>query len=250
MMPSSEALCASAGPCDEIADRVDARARWCAARRRPCTRPRSSSSTPASSRPSAVDVRAAAGGDHQVVDLGRLRAVGEAHAGARRPARPRSGVPVWTAMPWRLRPRSTRREMSASSAGQHAVEHLQQQHLAAQPREARGDLRARGPGADDRQARGQLWQRPRLLGADHAPAELHAGDRPRDRAGGEDHRGGARARARRRARGSPPPARCRRAARRATASPSIRSIPFFLNRPPTPPVSVETTFSRRACTAA
>ncbi len=34
------------------------------------------------------------------------------------------------------------------------------------------------------------------------------------------------------------------------ASPSIRSIEFFLNRPATPPVSVETTFSRRPCTAA
>ena len=33
------------------------------------------------------------------------------------------------------------------------------------------------------------------------------------------------------------------------ASPSIRSILFFLNRPATPPVSVEITFSRRALTA-
>ena len=33
------------------------------------------------------------------------------------------------------------------------------------------------------------------------------------------------------------------------ASPSIRSILFFLNRPETPPTSVEITFSRRALTA-
>ena len=33
------------------------------------------------------------------------------------------------------------------------------------------------------------------------------------------------------------------------ASPSIRSILFFLNRPETPPTNVEITFSRRALTA-
>ena len=64
-------------------------------------------------------------------------------------------------------------------------------HLAAQARVAGGDLGARRAGADDRQAGGQLGQRPRLLGADHAAAELDAGDRPGDRAGGEDHAAGA-----------------------------------------------------------
>ncbi len=37
--------------------------------------------------------------------------------------------------------------------------------------------------------------------------------------------------------------------RQRARSPSITSMPSFLNSPPTPEVSVETTFSRRACTA-
>ena len=41
-----------------------------------------------------------------------------------------------------------------------------------------------------------------------------------------------------------------RAAAREAASPSISSIPFFLNSPDTPPVSVLITFSRRAMTPA
>ena len=60
---------------------------------------------------------------------------------------------------------------------QHALERLEQAHLAAQAGVARGDLRAGGARADDRQAGGQLRQRPGLLGADDAPAELDAGDR-------------------------------------------------------------------------
>ena len=85
---------------------------------------------------------------------------------------------------------------------------------------------------------GSSVQRPRLLGADHAAAELRARDRLLDRAGGEDD-----------------------ALRRVdlvavevaeptltlpspvTAPwPSMTSISFFLNSPPTPPVSVLTTF--------
>ena len=90
-------------------------------------------------------------------------------------------------MPWRLRPRSTSLEMSASSARKDPLECLQQQHLAAQARKRRGDLGARGAAADDREAARHLGQRPRLLGADHPPAELHPGNRPRQRPGREHH---------------------------------------------------------------
>ncbi len=72
-------------------------------------------------------------------------------------------------------------------ARQHAVERLEQQHVAAQAREARGDLRARGAGADDGETSRQLGQRPRLLCADHAAAELDAGHRAGDRPCREDH---------------------------------------------------------------
>ncbi len=90
-------------------------------------------------------------------------------------------------MPCCLSPRSTSREMSESSRRERAVHRLEQDHLAAQAGKARGDLRAGGPAADDRQAGRQLLKRPGLLGPDHAPAELHPGDRTRHRAGCEDH---------------------------------------------------------------
>ena len=177
MMPSSEALWASAGPGDEVADRVHARARWCACAPSTLHEPALVELDAGLGQAEALDVGAAAGGDHQVVDLGRARRRRRSDTVLSPVCTSATSVPVWTAMPWRLRPRSTSREMSASSRRQHAVERLEQQHLAAQAREARGDLRARGARADDRQARGQLRQRPGLLGADHAPAELDAGDR-------------------------------------------------------------------------
>ena len=70
---------------------------------------------------------------------------------------------------------------------EHLFERLEQHHLAAQAREARGDLHAGGAAPDDGQAGGQLGQRPCLLGADHAPAERHSRDRSGHRAGREDH---------------------------------------------------------------
>jgi hypothetical protein len=56
---------------------------------------------------------------------------------------------------------------------------------------AGGDLGARRSRADDGQAGGQLGQRPGLLGADDAVAEVHAGDRAGGGAGREDDGGGA-----------------------------------------------------------
>ena len=71
---------------------------------------------------------------------------------------------------------------------QHAVEHLEEVGLRAEPGVGRGDLRPRRTGADDGQPRGQRLERPCLLGADDTPAELDAGDRTRDRSGREDDR--------------------------------------------------------------
>ena len=88
-----------------------------------------------------------------------------------------TGVPVCTAMPWRFRPRSTSLRDVGVLARQHAVERLEQQHLAAQARVAGRDLRAGRARADHREPGGQLLKRPRLLGADHVAAELDAGDR-------------------------------------------------------------------------
>ena len=71
---------------------------------------------------------------------------------------------------------------------EHAIERLEQHDLASEACEAGGDLRPGGARADYRQARRHLLQRPRLLGADDATAELDPGNRTRDRAGREDHR--------------------------------------------------------------
>jgi hypothetical protein len=68
---------------------------------------------------------------------------------------------------------------------QHAVERLEELDLRAQARVGRGDLGARRAGADDHELRRQLAQRPRLLRADDAPAELRPRDRLLHRAGGE-----------------------------------------------------------------
>src|ERR671916_1561561 len=68
---------------------------------------------------------------------------------------------------------------------QPAVEGLEQQHLGAEAAVRGGDLRAGRARAHHGQLAGQLLQGPRALRADHAAAELRAGDRPGDRAGGE-----------------------------------------------------------------
>ncbi len=138
--------------------------------------------------PEPLDVGAAAGGDDEPVDLARLAAVRE---GAR------SSSVVWTS--------STNvagvdldallLEAALGELGdvgvlgrQDAVEALEEPDLDAQARVRGGDLGARRAGADDGQRRGQLVERPRLLGADDAAAERRARDRPLHRAGGEDDR--------------------------------------------------------------
>ena len=72
--------------------------------------------------------------------------------------------------------------------GDDAVERLEQHHLRAEAPVGGGDLHARRAGAGDDHRLGQRLEPPRLLGADDAPAELRAGQRLGDRAGGEDHR--------------------------------------------------------------
>ncbi len=190
MMPSSEALCASAGPATRspIAYTPGAVVR-CAPSTR--TRPRSSSPTPAAARPSPSTSGAAARGDHQVLDLsgdGRrpragdradARRLADLHVGDRGARVDAHAVAAQAAL-------DQARDVGVLG-GEHAVEHLEQQHLAAQAHERRGDLRARRPRPHDGQPRRHLGQRPRLLGAEHAPAELHAGDRAPRRAGGEHH---------------------------------------------------------------
>ena len=67
-------------------------------------------------------------------------------------------------------------------------QHLDQRHLGPVADVGGGDLRARCPGADDRQALRQGGQRPGPPGVDDPLGELDPGDRQLDRAGREDHR--------------------------------------------------------------
>ena len=232
------------GAVDEVADRVDAGARG--AHRAVDLAPAALVELDARlGQAEALDVGAAAGGDHEVVDLRALLAVGERHAAARSACTSPIGAAGVDVDALALEAALDQARDVRVLGRQHAVERLEQDHLAAEPREARGDLGARGARADHRQARGQLLQRPRLLGADHAPAELDAGDRPRDRARSR----GSRCRRRRPARAVGARTRTSPSAVSA-ASPSITSMPFFLNSPETPEVSVSTTFSRRAWIAA
>ena len=60
------------------------------------------------------------------------------------------------------------------------AERLEQDDLSAEAAVGRGDLRARGAGADDRKRRRLLVQQPRALGVQHAPAELEPEDGLRD----------------------------------------------------------------------
>ena len=99
-------------------------------------------------------------------------------------------VPVETLIPCFLKVRSTTRAQSLSSSGQDLVEHLDQDHLGAVAGVGRGDLGARGAGADDRERFGSA-------GSDHAPQvsttrseNSTPGIGERHRAGGEDHRAG------------------------------------------------------------
>ena len=118
-----------------------------------------------------LDVGPAAGGDDQVVGLALLVAVGERDLVVVRldVLDQRPGVDRHVLLG----------ELAPGDLGdvgvlgrEHAVERLEEQHLGAEPRVGGGDLRARRAGADDGQRLRQLLERPRLLGADHAAAEL------------------------------------------------------------------------------
>ena len=187
--------------------------------------------------PERLDVGPAAGGDDEVVGLGRLAVVGEGDLVVLRldVLDQRAGVDLHALLG----------QPAAGELGdvgvlerEDAVDRLEQRDLGAEPRVGGRDLGAGRAGADDGQRAGQLLERPRLLRADHAAAELGAGDRQRDGAGGEhdalrrlellvaDRDGLA-------------------AAQRAPRPRCTRSS-FFLNRPATPPVSVLMTFLRRS----
>ena len=104
-----------------------------------------------------VDVGAAPGGDHEVVDLeSGVLAVREGHARLRPPCTSAIGSPVCTSIALALEAALDQARDVGVLGRQHAVERLDQAHLAAQARVAGGDLGARGAGADDGQARGQL----------------------------------------------------------------------------------------------
>src|SRR5215218_452726 len=137
--------------------------------------------------PERLDVGPAPGGDDEVVRLALLVAVGE------------RDLVVVRLHVLDQRPRVDRHvllgELAAGGLGdvgvlgrEHAVERLEEQHVGAEPAERGRDLRARRAGADDGERLRQLLQRPRLLGADHAAAELRAGDRLGHRAGREHDR--------------------------------------------------------------
>src|SRR4051812_43456908 len=136
--------------------------------------------------PEALDVGAAPGRDDEPVDLGALATVGELHARvARLDVLDRGAGDDLDALLL---------EAALGDLGdlgvlarQHAVDHLQEVDLGAEAHVGRGDLGPGRAGADDRQRARHLLERPRLLGADDAPAEVRAGDALRHRPGREDH---------------------------------------------------------------
>ena len=139
--------------------------------------------------PEPLDVGAAAAGDAEVVDLGALAPVGEldrALAGLDVLDRAAGGDRDVLLLEGPLdHPRHV-----LVLGRQDLVEHLDQQHLGAEAAVGGGDLAARGAGADDGDLLRLLGQRPGAPGVEHPVAELDPGDRPRDRAGGEDHAAG------------------------------------------------------------
>ena len=128
-------------------------------------------------------------------------------------------------MPCFVKPRSATLEMSASSVGSTRSSASNSMHLGAEARVGRGDLGARRAGADDGERLRQLLERPRLLGADHAAAELAC----RGSACGTEPV--ARMIVLRGLVSPSSPTRDVAVAGRATPSPSMTSILFFLNRP-------------------
>ena len=137
----------------------------------------------------ALDVGRAAAGDAEVVDLGRLAAVGELD-------RVLARLDVLD-----RRPGGDRDVLLLEGSLDHPdhvlvlgredlVEHLDQQHLGAEAAVGGGDLTARGAGADHGDLLRLLGQRPGAPGVEDAAAELDPGDRQRHRAGREDDRAG------------------------------------------------------------
>ena len=171
---------------DQVADRVDLRVRGALVLVDLDLAVLGSARPPASSRPEALDVGGAAAGDAEVVDLGRLVAVGDLDRALARPRRSRPGCRSRSSMPCFLKARSTTRAMSLSSAGRIWSSISISITSVPKRRVGGGDLRAGGAGADHGDLLRLLGQRPGAPGVEHAVAELDARDRQRDRAGGED----------------------------------------------------------------
>src|SRR6201996_371627 len=133
-----------------------------------------------------LGVGTAPAGDAEVVDLGRLVAVGEldtalAHLDVlhRPPGRDLDAFFLED-------PFDDFGDVFVLG-GEDLRQHLDQDHLGAEAVVGGGDLRARRAGADDGDLLRLLGQRPGAPGVDDAAAELDARDRQRHPAGGEDH---------------------------------------------------------------
>jgi hypothetical protein len=137
--------------------------------------------------PEALDVGAAAGGDHEPVDLSGLVAVLEADlvVAGLDVLDLGTGVDVDALL---AQPAPDDLGDLGVLGRDDTVEGLEQHHLRAEARVGGGDLDTRRARAGHDHRLRQILERPRLLGADHAAAELGAGDRLGDRAGGEDDR--------------------------------------------------------------
>ncbi len=133
-----------------------------------------------------LDVGGATAGDAEVVDLGRVVAVGELDRVAARLDVLDRGAGGDRDVLLLEGPLDDPRHVLVLG-GEDLVEHLDQQHLGAEAAVGGGDLAARGAGADDGDLLRLLGQRPGAPGVEHAVAELDPGDRQRDRAGGEHH---------------------------------------------------------------
>ena len=181
--PSSEALWASAGPRTRspIAKTFLLVVRWSSSI---LSLPSSSVSTPAPERFSGSVSGRAAAGDHEVVRLALVLAVGELD-------RLRGLLDVLDRRAGRDRD-ALLLEGSLDDAGavlvlegEDLAEHLDQGHLGAVAHVGRGDLGARGAGADDRELLRLRRQRPCAPGVDDPLGELDSRDRHRDGAGRE-----------------------------------------------------------------
>ena len=221
------------GPADEVADRPHAGAGG-AQRAVHLHEPPLVELDARLAEPEPLDVGAAAGGDHEVVDLGPLLAVGEAdrvladaHVRRRGARVDLDALALEAALD---QPRDV-----GVLGRQHALERLEQQHLAAQPRERRGDLRARGARA----------RRP--PGARAPPRSAHASSvpitRPPNSTPGIARGTEPVARTTPCAPNDSPPTRTEPSRPQRRRRPRSRRSRVCLNSPPTPEVSVDTTLS-------